>query len=68
MEPAVGAWCTGAEVAFRLHDQDQRLAGVRLRAAVFPGAPEFAYVHEARTWELRLPRPPVQRVEYQLEL
>jgi enterochelin esterase-like enzyme len=68
MEPAVGAWCTGSEVCFRLHDHEQRLAGVRLQAGIVGGAPEFAYRTGSRTWELRLPRPPVWRMEYKLEL
>jgi enterochelin esterase family protein len=68
MEPAVGAWCAGPVVCFRLHDHDQRLAGVRLHAAVFPGAPEFAYRAGSRAWELRLPRPEVRRIEYKLKL
>jgi enterochelin esterase-like enzyme len=68
MEPAVGAWCTGSAVCFRLHDHDRRLSAVRLQAAVLPGAPDFTYLAETRTWELRLPRPAVRRIEYQLEL
>jgi enterochelin esterase family protein len=66
MESAVGAWCETAEVCFRLHDQDQRLASVRLKSAAATG--DFSYDPERRGWELRLPRPPVQRIEYQLEL
>jgi enterochelin esterase-like enzyme len=68
MEPAVGAWCTGSEVCFRLHDENHRLSGVRLRAGVIDGAPEFSYDAATRAWQLRLPRPPVWRIEYQLEL
>jgi enterochelin esterase-like enzyme len=68
MEPAVGAWCGGSAVCFRLPDQDQRLSSVRLRSSVFPDPPDFSYVAESRSWELRLPRPPVHRIEYRLEL
>jgi enterochelin esterase family protein len=68
MEPSVGAWCNGSTVLFRLRDKDQRLSSVRLSTSLFPGPPEFAYVDATRTWELRLPRPPVQRIEYRLEL
>ena len=68
MEPAAGAWCDGTSVLFRLPDKDQRLSSVRLRTPVFPGPPPFAWVDATRTWELRLPRPPVQRIEYRLEL
>ena len=66
MEPAVGAWCDGTEVCFRLQDHEHRLAAVRLRSGVAAG--DFAYDGESRTWQLRLPRPAVHRIEYQLEL
>jgi enterochelin esterase family protein len=66
MEPAVGAWCDGTEVCFRLHDQEHRLTAVRLRSGVAAG--DFGYDGETRTWQLRLPRPPVHRIEYQLDL
>jgi enterochelin esterase-like enzyme len=66
MEPAVGAWCGTTEVCFRLLDQEHRLASVRLRSAAAHG--DFVYDAGSRVWELRLPRPPVQRIEYQLEL
>lgn len=68
MEPAAGAWCDDRSVRFRLPDKDQRLSSVRLSTAVFAGAPEFAWAEEPRAWELRLPRPPVHRIEYRLEL
>jgi enterochelin esterase family protein len=68
MEPVVGAWCGAAEIGFRLHDQDQRLASVRLRSALPIPDPTFWYAAESRTWELRVPRPAVQRLEYRLEL
>jgi enterochelin esterase-like enzyme len=67
MEPAAGAWCTASTVGFRLHDHDQRLSSVRLAAAVLPAA-DFGYDRATRTWELRLPRPAVHRIEYRLEL
>ncbi|GID92322.1 alpha/beta hydrolase [Amorphoplanes digitatis] len=66
MEPAVGAWCGNAEICFRLHDHEHRLKSVRLRSGAASG--EFSYDAERRSWELRLPRPPVRRVEYHLEL
>ena len=65
MGAVAGAWCTGSEVRFRFTDPDRRLSGVRLRSGVLPAA-DFAY--RDRAWELRLPRPAVQRVEYRLEL
>jgi enterochelin esterase family protein len=67
MEPAVGAWCTGAAVCFRLHDQERRLSGVRLSAGLLPAA-DFTYLAADRVWELRLPCPPVWRIEYSYEL
>lgn len=67
MEPAVGAWCTGTTVCFRLHDHERRLAGVRLSAGVLPAA-DFTYQPAVRGWELRLPGPPVWRIEYRYEL
>ncbi|GAA3336444.1 alpha/beta hydrolase-fold protein [Amorphoplanes nipponensis] len=66
MEPAVGSWCGATEVCFRLRDHDHRLAGVRLRSGVAAG--DLTYDRGARTWELRVPRPPADRIEYQLEL
>jgi enterochelin esterase-like enzyme len=70
MEPAVGAWCTGSEVCFRLRDHERRLSGVRLLQGVWPRSErlDFRYDDSSRTWELRRPRPPVQRIEYKLEL
>ncbi|GLY95043.1 alpha/beta hydrolase-fold protein [Actinoplanes sp. NBRC 103695] len=70
MEPGAGAWCRDAEVCFRLHDQDQRLSGVRLGSGAFPRGTElsFSYDADAHAWELRLPRPAVRRLEYKLEL
>jgi enterochelin esterase family protein len=68
MEPAVGAWCTGSAIGFRLRDQDQRLSSVRVSSAVPIADPTFSYDAASRTWELRRPRPSVHRLEYRLEL
>jgi len=67
MERVAGAWCDGDAVCFRLPDQDQELAAVRLMCG-FLGSPEFKYLPEHRRWELRLPRPEAARIEYKLEL
>jgi len=66
MEPSVGAWCGAAEVCFRLRDHERRLTSVRLRSGVASG--DFTYEPQTRSWQLRVPRPAVQRIEYQLEL
>ena len=68
MEPAVGAWCGAAELCFRLRDHERRLSGVRLKSPLKPPDQPFAYDPAARVWELRLPRPPIQRLEYRFEL
>jgi enterochelin esterase-like enzyme len=68
MEPAAGAWCSGSTVRFRLRDHDRRLSAVRVSSRVLADPPGFAYDAATRTWELRLPRPAVQRLEYKLEL
>ncbi|MFG1606658.1 alpha/beta hydrolase [Actinoplanes sp. NPDC049265] len=70
METAVGAFCRGDELCFQLHDQDQRLSGVRLGSGVFPRGSDlsFTYRPDDHRWELRLPRPGVWRIEYKLEL
>jgi enterochelin esterase-like enzyme len=68
MEPLAGAWCTGSEIGFRLRDQDQRLSSVRVMSAALSPPPELAYSPATRTWEARVPCPPVQRLEYKLEL
>jgi enterochelin esterase family protein len=57
-------------MAFRLVDPDRRLAGVRLVQHVgIPGDRlDFGYDESAGSWYLSLPRPPVWRLEYRLEL
>ncbi|MFI5493758.1 alpha/beta hydrolase [Actinoplanes sp. NPDC051859] len=66
MEPSAGAWCTASEVGFRLRDHDHRLSSVRLDASVVRG--DFTYRDDLRSWELRLPRPRIHRLEYRLTL
>src|SRR3954464_6743853 len=67
MEPAVGAWCTGTSVCFRLRDHERRLTSVRMSSGVLPPA-DFTYVPEQHVWELRRPCPAVWRIEYRYEL
>jgi enterochelin esterase-like enzyme len=68
MDQAVGAVAGVDTATFRLADPQRRLTGVRLVVhARIPGELlEFSY--EAGGWQLTLPRPPVWRLEYRLEL
>jgi enterochelin esterase family protein len=70
MEPSVGAWCRAGEIGFRLRDHERRLDGVRLaqHIGLDPAQLAFSYDETQRFWQLRLPRPPVHRLEYRLEL
>jgi enterochelin esterase-like enzyme len=69
MEPSVGAWSRTGELVFRLRDHEHRLADVRLSQHIgLTGDLAFGYHHDTRVWELRVPRPPVHRLEYRLEL
>ncbi|MEV6490788.1 hypothetical protein AB0M20_19540, partial [Actinoplanes sp. NPDC051633] len=43
MDQAVGAWCRGAELCFRLQDTDQRLSGVRLGSGVFARGADLSF-------------------------
>lgn len=53
-------------VTFVLADPYRRLAGVRLVEDL--GLPELVFTRERTTWEARLPRPPVDRLEYLFEV
>src|SRR3712207_9519545 len=70
MEPVAGAWCDATEICFRVRDPGPRLTGVRLEQGVLPRGTPTDFTHDAGAgvWELRLPRPAVQRMEYKLEL
>ncbi len=63
---AAGAWADDVAMGLRVADPAGELAGVRL----LPDAPvplqEFQ--RNGGTWELTLPRPPLSRLEYLLEL
>ena len=58
------------QIVLRLDDRARRLRAVRFLSDLTKrGAPpEYVRVRGGRAWELRLPRPPVDRIEYQLEL
>ncbi|HEY2272283.1 MAG TPA: alpha/beta hydrolase-fold protein [Jatrophihabitantaceae bacterium] len=53
-------------VTFVLADRNRRLAGVRLVQDL--GLAELVFVRERTEWWLRLPRPPVDRMEYLFEV
>jgi enterochelin esterase-like enzyme len=55
-------------VTFRLRDRQPPLAGVRLLQDVRIPGELLDFVRDGEGWRLRLPRPPVQRMEYRLEL
>lgn len=56
------------DIVFRYPDARGRLAGVRLVADLFKRKPPREFVRAEGSWQLRLPAPPVDRLEYQLEL
>ncbi len=70
MDASAGAWCDAAGIGFRFRDRDRRLTGVRLQQGVLPRGTDtgFAYEESTGTWELRLPRPAVRRLEYRFDL
>src|SRR5438045_3556373 len=68
MDQAVGAVAGVDAMAFRLADPDRRLAGVRLVQHVGIPGELLDFRYDDGRWELRLPRPPVRRLEYKLEL
>jgi enterochelin esterase family protein len=57
-------------LALRYPDPDGRLAAVRLVSDLLKRDPpgEFSRAGSGADWELRVPAPPVDRIEYQLEL
>ncbi|CAN5630137.1 N/A [soil metagenome] len=61
---------TRTDVTFLLADADDALAQVKLHQEVQrPRAgPAFSPPNSSDTWRLRFPRPPVDRMEYKLEL
>jgi enterochelin esterase family protein len=69
-ELAVGPRVGAHEIAFSLADPHHRLSGVQLVHHLdLPGQPtRFRYDEPSGAWVLRLPRPPIHRMEYQLTL
>jgi enterochelin esterase family protein len=70
MERPAGPACSTGHLAFQFADPDHRLAGVRLQQAVGIAGHllDFTYDPVDRAWHLRVPRPPVWRMEYLLQL
>ena len=69
-EPAAvdGASADDGTMTFRVADPDRLLAGVRLQQDVGIPADRLGFRRAPEHWELRLDRPPVDRLEYLLEL
>jgi enterochelin esterase-like enzyme len=65
--PPIAPVVDGGTVRFSLHDPDHRLSAVRLVQDVrIPGDLLFSWA--SGTWTLQADRPPVDRLEYKLEL
>ncbi|MEN3358983.1 MAG: hypothetical protein V7637_2965 [Mycobacteriales bacterium] len=63
-----GPVITDSEVTFRLGDPDGTLAGVRLAQGIGVPGDRVEFDRAGGGWLLRLPRPPVWRMEYRLAL
>ena len=63
-----GPVVTSTEVTFRFPDPDARLSGVRLAQQVRIPGDRLEFTRRGGIWQLTLPRPPVWRMEYRLEL
>jgi enterochelin esterase-like enzyme len=63
-----GPEVTADRVIFRVADPDARLGAVRLSQEVRVPGDRLGFARVDGGWELRLPRPPVARMEYRLEL
>lgn len=67
-EVGAGAWADDATVTFLVSDRARLLAGVRLyQDAGIPGD-RLGFRRSGDWWELVVPRPPLSRMEYLLEL
>ena len=64
----IGPDVTTQKVTFRLSDPRHGLAGVRLVQDVGVPGDRLDFARTASGWELTLPRPPVWRMEYRLDL
>jgi len=57
-----------SRVTFRFADPDRGLSGVRLTQQVRIPGDRLDFTRRGATWRLTVPRPPVRRMEYRLEL
>ncbi|MDX6235367.1 MAG: hypothetical protein QOG10_182, partial [Kribbellaceae bacterium] len=58
----------GGEVVFRLADPEHALRGVRLWEELGVAAEMLEFKPVVYGWELRLPLPPVHRMEYMFDI
>jgi enterochelin esterase-like enzyme len=65
---ASGPIVEGRQICFSLPDPDRRLTGVRLAQDVRIPGDLLDFTWTDGTWILRVERPPVDRIEYKLEL
>jgi len=63
-----GPTVNGPSITFTLPDPGHRLRAVRLRQEVRIPGDELAFAYRHGAWRLHVPRPPVARMEYLLEL
>ena len=61
-----GPWVEEHRIGFAVDDPEHRCAGIRLRHELTLSDAEFAF--DDGCWHLVLQRPPIHRMEYQLEL
>jgi enterochelin esterase-like enzyme len=59
---------SGSPIVIRYRERGRRLAGVRLRSDFYKRGEPPAFRRVGAVWQLRLPRPPADRLEYLLEL
>jgi enterochelin esterase-like enzyme len=59
---------SGSSIVLRYRDRGRRLAGVCLRSELYKRGEPPAFRRVGAGWQLRLPRPPADRLEYLLEL
>ena len=66
--PVAGAWVDGSTVIFRVSDPGHELAGLRLSQDVRIPGDQLDFHRDGDGWRLAVGLPPVNRMEYLLEL